>query len=141
MDDYKYLCCFPYKGCSGYQLNLVAYILIVLIFSMERKNMEKGVAVRSQLQKGKKKKKLGVSASQSRDTTGLRKAKTKRLPASPCSSDEIDEDYAEFLKTYDPQEFYPRAPSFGGEAESGLTIDTQEGMAKTAEAKDGGCHA
>jgi hypothetical protein len=64
---------------------------------MERKNMEKGVAVRSQLQKGKKKKKLGVSASQSRDTTGLRKAKTKRLPASPCSSDEIDEDYAEFF--------------------------------------------
>jgi hypothetical protein len=98
---------------------------------MERKNTEKRAAVRSQIQKGKKKKKkkTRASASQSRNTTGLRKAGTKHLPASPCLSDEIDEDYAEFLKTYDPQEIYPRTVSSGGEAESVLTVNTQEGVA------------
>jgi hypothetical protein len=115
------------------QYNFFCYLF--LTFSMERKNTEKMAVVRSQIQKGKKKK-TKASASQSRNTTSLRKGDTKHLLASPCLSDEIDEDYAEFLKTYDPQEVYPYTVSSGGEAESVLIVNTQEGVVQTVQAED-----
>ncbi|KAK2391052.1 hypothetical protein QL285_064546 [Trifolium repens] len=67
---------------------------------MDRNRSKKNVVERSKSQKGKKK--LDASASKSIRTNALRKVKAKSLPVSPSSSssDDIDEDYAEFLKTY-----------------------------------------
>jgi hypothetical protein len=127
---------------------------------MERKGTEKRAVVRSQIQKGKKKKMIGAPAPQ-KGTTNFLKVDVKRPPASPCFSDEIDEDYAEFLKTYDPhesyssgsdeidadyaeflktydpQEVYPYTVSSSGEAESALTVNTQERAVPPVQAKDG----
>jgi hypothetical protein len=41
------------------------------------------------------------------------------------SSDEIDADYAEFLKTYDPQEVYPRVSS-PREGKSNAMLESKE---------------
>ncbi|KAK2397856.1 hypothetical protein QL285_059389 [Trifolium repens] len=73
---------------------------------MDRNSSKKNVVERSKSQKGKKK--LDASASKSRRTNASRKVKAKSLPVSPSSSssDDIDEDYAEFLRTYVPEEFY-----------------------------------
>jgi hypothetical protein len=82
---------------------------------MARKNAKKSVAAELKTQRGKKK--LEGSTSTSRRTHDPKKAKAKDIPILPdsSSSDEIDEDYAEFLKTYDPQEFYPYG-HFGSES-------------------------
>jgi hypothetical protein len=61
---------------------------------------------RSKSQKGNKK--LVASAFKSRRTNESKKVKSKDslvLPSSSSSND-IDEDYAEFLKTYVSEEFY-----------------------------------
>jgi hypothetical protein len=78
---------------------------------MERESTEKNVVVRSKSQKGKKK--FDASASKSRRASGSKKVRAKDIPASPDSSgsNRTDEDYAEFLKTYDPQESYPHVSS------------------------------
>jgi hypothetical protein len=115
---------------------------------MERKDMAKGFAMRSKSQRGKKK--LGKSAPKSKWVVEPRKAKAGNAPVSSDSSDsystdedyaeflktydpqesrsssseEIDADYAEFLKTYDPQEFYPRVSS-SDEGKSNITEDSK----------------
>jgi hypothetical protein len=102
---------------------------------MERKDMVKGFAVRSKSQRGRKK--LGMSAPKPKWVVEPRRAKARNAPVSldssssystdedyaeflktydpqesrSSSSDEIDADYAEFLKTYDPQEVYPQVSS------------------------------
>jgi hypothetical protein len=115
---------------------------------MERKDMAKGFAMRSKSQRGKKK--LGKSAPKPKRVVEPRKAKAGNAPVSSdssdsystdedyaeflktydpqesrsSSSDEIDTDYAEFLKTYDPQEFYPRVSS-SDEGKSNITEDSK----------------
>jgi hypothetical protein len=115
---------------------------------MERRNTEKKAVARPKVQKGKRKKMLKAPALQ-RGATSLRKVDVQHPPVSPClsddfdedyveflktykphdgyfsGSDEIDEDYAEFLKTYDPQEVYPGGVSSSEEEDSGLTVNTQ----------------
>jgi hypothetical protein len=91
---------------------------------MDRKNPKKSVVARSKSQKGKKK--LEVSASKSRRTNESKRVKAEDIPASPDSlgSDKTDEDYAEFLKTYDPQESYPYDSPSGEEEGSQITVES-----------------
>jgi hypothetical protein len=74
---------------------------------MARKSSRKSGVADSKTQKGKKK--LDTSTSRSKRAHDLKAVKLKNppLPQDSSSSDDIDEDYAEFLKTYRPQEFYP----------------------------------
>jgi hypothetical protein len=74
---------------------------------MARKSSKKGNVAESSTRKGKKK--LGESSLRSRRAQDLKEAKLKnpRLPQDSSSSDEIDEYYVEFLKTYRPEECYP----------------------------------
>jgi hypothetical protein len=94
---------------------------------MDRKNTKKNVAGRSKSQKEKKK--LEVSASKSRRTNESKKVNAKSILVSPSSSssDDIDEDYTEFLKTYDPQEYYP----YGSPSRDDGSQITVESKAKT----------
>ena len=73
---------------------------------MDRSNTKKNVVEKSESQRGKKK--SDVSGSRPQRANAPKKVKAKRIPVSPSSSssDDIDEDYAEFLKTYVPEEFY-----------------------------------
>ncbi|KAK2421616.1 hypothetical protein QL285_032226 [Trifolium repens] len=59
------------------------------------------------------KKRTGAYASKPPRTNASRKARAKSATVSPSSSssEDIDEDYAEFLKTYVPEEFYAYGPS------------------------------
>jgi hypothetical protein len=74
---------------------------------MARKNSRRSTVAESRAQKGKKK--LEGSTSRSKRTNDPKEVKLKNppLPQDSSSSDDIDGDYAEFLKTYRPQEFYP----------------------------------
>jgi hypothetical protein len=74
---------------------------------MARKSSKKGNVAESSTLKGKKK--LGEPSRRSRRVQDLKEAmlKNPRLPQDSSSSDEIDEDYAEFLKTYRPEEDFP----------------------------------
>ncbi|KAK2362442.1 hypothetical protein QL285_087505 [Trifolium repens] len=71
---------------------------------MDRKNIKMNSVERSKSQKGKKK--LGASTSMPKRTSGPKRVKAEDIPNSSdsLSSVETDEDYAEFLKTYNPQE-------------------------------------
>jgi hypothetical protein len=74
---------------------------------MARKSSKKTTVAESSALKGKKT--LGEPSRRSRRVQELKEAtlKNPRLPQDSSSSDEIDEDYAEFLKTYRPEEDYP----------------------------------
>ncbi|KAK2458170.1 hypothetical protein QL285_005361 [Trifolium repens] len=97
---------------------------------MDRSNTKKNVVGKSKSQRGKKK--TDVSASKPSRTKASTKVKAKNVPVSPSSSsyDDIDEDYAEFLKTYVPEEFYVYASPPGEEEGSSITV---EPAAKTLE--------
>ncbi|KAK2391101.1 hypothetical protein QL285_064592 [Trifolium repens] len=71
---------------------------------MDNNSSTNNVAGKSKSQRGEKK--LDASVSKSRRTTASRKIKEKAVVVLPSSSSsyDTDEDYAEFLKTYDPQE-------------------------------------
>ncbi|PNY04569.1 hypothetical protein L195_g000993 [Trifolium pratense] len=76
-------------------------------------------------QKGKKKVVVYTSKS-----TRSRKSKEVKVETIILSSDTSDsdgtyEDYAEFLKTYDPQESYPHASSYGEEEGSQKTVESK----------------
>jgi hypothetical protein len=74
---------------------------------MARKSSRKSGVTDSKTQKGKKK--LDASTSRSKRAHDLKAVKLKNppLPQDSSSSDDIDEDYAEFLRTYRPEECYP----------------------------------
>jgi hypothetical protein len=102
---------------------------------MERKDMVKGSAARSNPRRGRKN--LGTSVPKTKRVVEPKRVEVKSAPVSfdssssystdedyaeflktynpqeshSSSSDEIDADYAEFLKTYNPQEVYPRVSS------------------------------
>ena len=102
---------------------------------MNRKNSKKIVAKGSKSQKGKKT--LEASASLTRRTTVSRKVKAKHPSVSPSSSssDEIDEDYAEFLKTYVPEEFYVYGPSPPEDEGSQITVESAARTPKSSKVK------
>jgi hypothetical protein len=90
---------------------------------MARKSSKRSTAVVSKTQRGKKK--LEGSMSQ---TTRARDSKTVKpknppLPQDSSSSDDIDEDYAEFLRTYNPQEFYPSGYTSEEDGGSQITVE------------------
>ncbi|KAK2428619.1 hypothetical protein QL285_027128 [Trifolium repens] len=102
---------------------------------MDRKNTKKNVVGRSKSQKGNKK--LVASASKSRRTNESKKDKAKDslvLPSS-SSSDDIDEDYAEFLKTYVPEEFYPYGSPSREEEGSQITVESTAKKPKSSRVK------
>jgi hypothetical protein len=74
---------------------------------MARKSSKRTTVAESNALKGKKS--LGEPSRRSKRVQELKEAalKNPRLPQDSSSSDEIDEDYAEFLKTYRPEEDFP----------------------------------
>jgi hypothetical protein len=76
---------------------------------------------------------LEGSTSSSRRTTEPKKVVVKAIPIPPdsSSSNEIDEDYAKFLKTYDPQEFYPSGYVSGEDDGSQITVESKEKAPKS----------
>ncbi|KAK2429177.1 hypothetical protein QL285_027637 [Trifolium repens] len=74
---------------------------------MARKSSRKSPVAESKAQKCKKR--LEGSTSRTRRSNDPKEVKLKNppLPQDSLSSDEIDGDYGEFLKTYHPEEFYP----------------------------------
>jgi hypothetical protein len=102
---------------------------------MDRKNTKENAVERSKSHKGKKK--LGVSASKSKRTNASKKVKAKSLLVSPSSSssDDIEEDYAEFLKTYIPEEFYTYGPPPREEKNSQITAESAAKTPKSLKVK------
>ena len=78
-----------------------------------------------QLKTQRGKKKPEGSTSKSKLVNGPKKVKLKNplLPQDSSSSDDIDEDYVVFLKTYNPQEFYPSGYTSKGEAVKPLGVE------------------
>jgi hypothetical protein len=74
---------------------------------MGRKSSRKSGVADSKTQKGKKKLEASTSRSKRVHDPKAVKLKNPRLPQDSSSSDDIDGDYAEFLKTYRPEECYP----------------------------------
>jgi hypothetical protein len=101
---------------------------------MARKNSRKSTVAELRTQSGKKK--LGGSTLKSKHANDLKKIKVKNppLPQDSSSSDDIDEDYAEFLRTYNPQEFYPSGYTSGEDGGSQVTVEG--GSQVTVESKE-----
>ncbi|KAK2451990.1 hypothetical protein QL285_010995 [Trifolium repens] len=80
------------------------------------------------------KKRTGTSASKPPRANASRKARAKSAPVSPSSSssEDIDEDYAEFLKTYVPEEFYAYGPSPSVDEGSQITVESATRMPKSS---------
>jgi hypothetical protein len=72
---------------------------------MARKSSRRSTAADLKTQKGKKKTEGLTSQTVRVQDSKKVKPKNLPLPQDSSSSDDIDEDYAEFLKTYNPQEF------------------------------------
>ncbi|WJX25204.1 hypothetical protein P8452_14267 [Trifolium repens] len=102
---------------------------------MDRNNTKKNVVGKSRSQRGKKK--IDASASKPPRTKASRKVKAKNVPVSPSSSssDDIDEDYAEFLKTYVPEEFYVYGPSPSVDEGSQITVESAARTPKSSKVK------
>ncbi|KAK2368878.1 hypothetical protein QL285_082043 [Trifolium repens] len=71
---------------------------------MDRKNMKMNLVVRSKSSKGKKK--TRASTSRPKRTSDPKRVKAEGIPnlSDSSGSVEADEDYIEYLKTYNPQE-------------------------------------
>jgi hypothetical protein len=102
---------------------------------MDMSNTKKNVVGKSRPQRGKKK--TDASASQPPRAKASWKVKAKNVPVSPSSSssDDIDEDYVEFLKTYVPEEFYVYASLPGEEEGSQITAESTAKMPKSSKVK------
>ncbi|KAK2444516.1 hypothetical protein QL285_015540 [Trifolium repens] len=83
------------------------------------------------------KKKTGASASKPPRTNASGKARAKNAPVLPSSSssEDIDEDYAEFLKTYVPEEFYAYGPSPSMDEGSQITVESAARAPKSSKVK------
>ncbi|KAK2429988.1 hypothetical protein QL285_028373 [Trifolium repens] len=83
------------------------------------------------------KKKNGVLSSKAPCTKASGKARTKSTPVLPSSSssEDIDEDYAEFLKTYVPEEFYAFGPSPSVDEGSQITVKSAAKAPKSSKVK------
>jgi hypothetical protein len=74
---------------------------------MARKSSRRSTVADSRTQRGKKKLEGSTSRSRRPNDPKENKLKNPPFPQDSSSSDDIDGDYAEFLKTYRPQEFFP----------------------------------
>jgi hypothetical protein len=127
---------------------------------MGRKNTKMSDVDKSKSQKGKKK--LEVSASRPKRTSDPKRVKAEDIPNSSdssssvetdedyagflktynpresCSSDsdKTDEDYAEFLKTHVPEESYPYESGSGEEEGSRVTVDSPRKSHDSLKAKN-----
>ncbi|KAK2411622.1 hypothetical protein QL285_046882 [Trifolium repens] len=83
------------------------------------------------------KKKTGASSSKAPRTKASGKARAKSTPVLPSSSssEDIDEDYAEFLKTYVPEEFYVYGPSPSVDEGSQITVESAAKAPKSSKVK------
>jgi hypothetical protein len=92
---------------------------------MARKNSKRSTVAELKTQRGKKK--AEGSTSKSKPVNGPKKVKLKNppLPQDTSSSDDIDEDYVVFLKTYNPQEFYPSGYTSEEDGGSQITVETK----------------
>ncbi|KAK2388270.1 hypothetical protein QL285_061971 [Trifolium repens] len=83
------------------------------------------------------KKKNGASSSKTPRGKASGKTKTKNAPVLPSSSssEDIDEDYAEFLKTYVPEEFYVYGPSPSVDEGSQITVESAAKAPKSSKVK------
>ncbi|KAK2370615.1 hypothetical protein QL285_083652 [Trifolium repens] len=99
---------------------------------MARKNSKRSTVVELKTQRGKKK--TECSTSKTKPVRGPKKVKLKNppLPQDTSSSDDIDEDYAVFLKTYNPQEFYPSGYTSEEDGGSQVTVETKVKTAKSS---------
>jgi hypothetical protein len=99
---------------------------------MARKNSKRSTVAELKTQRGKKK--TEGSTSKSKPVRGPKKVKLKNppLPQDTSSSDDIDEDYAVFLKTYNPQEFYPSCYTSEEDGGSQVTVETKAKTAKSS---------
>ncbi|WJX66035.1 hypothetical protein P8452_50630 [Trifolium repens] len=90
---------------------------------MDKSDNKKCVAGRPKTRLAKKKN--GASSSKAPRGKAARKARAKDAPVLPSSSssEDIDEDYAEFLKTYVPEEFLDYGPSPSVDEGSQMTTD------------------
>ncbi|KAK2375641.1 hypothetical protein QL285_076521 [Trifolium repens] len=90
---------------------------------MDRKNSRKGTVAKLKTQRGEKKPE--GSTSKFKPVNGPKKVKLKNPPPpqDSSSSDDIDEDYAVFLKTYNPQEFYPSGYTSKEDGGSQVTVE------------------
>ncbi|PNX76062.1 hypothetical protein L195_g032007, partial [Trifolium pratense] len=95
---------------------------------MERKNSQNAADAKIP-QKGKKTRASGSQPT--RKSTRLRRSTEVKVEVIVLSfdssdSDEVDADYAEFLKTYKPQDSYPRDPSSSEEGVSQMTVESKK---------------
>ncbi|KAK2368949.1 hypothetical protein QL285_082109 [Trifolium repens] len=83
------------------------------------------------------KKKNGVSSSKAPRSKASGKAGAKNTSVLPSSSssEDIDEDYAEFLKTYVPEEFYVYKPSPLKDEGSQITVEPTARTPKSSKVK------
>ena len=84
-----------------------------------------------------RKKRTGASSSKPPRTNASGKARAKSAPVLPSSSssEDIDEDYAEFLKTYVPEEFYAYGPSPSVDEGSQITVESAAKAPKSSKVK------
>ncbi|KAK2413744.1 hypothetical protein QL285_036421 [Trifolium repens] len=101
---------------------------------MARKSSRRSTVAELKTQRGKKK--LEGSTSRPKHANDPKKVKLKNppLPQDSSGSDDIDEDYAEFLKTYNPQEFYPSG--YTSEEDGGSQVTVEGGSQVTVESKE-----
>ena len=83
------------------------------------------------------KKKNGASSSKASRTKASGKARVKSTPVllSSSSSEDIDEYYVEFLKTYVPEEFYVYGPSPSVDEGSQITVESAAKAPKSSKVK------
>ncbi|PNX88227.1 hypothetical protein L195_g044329, partial [Trifolium pratense] len=80
----------------------------------------------SKSQRGRKKVEVSTSRfTRSRKSKEVKVVETIILSSDTSESDGTDEDYAEFLKTYNPQESYPRASSSSEEDGSPRSVESK----------------
>ncbi|KAK2351872.1 hypothetical protein QL285_096887 [Trifolium repens] len=102
---------------------------------MDRSDNKKHAVGKPKTRPGKKR--IGASASKPSRTNAPRKARAKNAPvlSSSSSSEGIDEDYAEFLKTYVPEEFYAYGPSPSVDEGSQITVESAATAPKSSKVK------
>ncbi|KAK2356124.1 hypothetical protein QL285_093479 [Trifolium repens] len=125
---------------------------------MDKKNMKMNPIERSKSLKGKKK--LRASTSRPKRTSGPKRVKAEVIPNSSGSSgsveadedyveflktynpqessdsDKTDEDYAEFLRTYVPEESFPYESGSGEEEGSRVTVESPKKSSHSSKAKN-----
>ncbi|PNX96668.1 hypothetical protein L195_g019880, partial [Trifolium pratense] len=101
-------------------------IAIVDAKDLGEKNAKIIVAKGSKSQREKKKVEVSTSRfTRSKKSKEVKVVETIILSSDTSDSDSTDEDYAEFLKTYDPQESYPRVSSSGEEDGFQRTVESK----------------